>query len=138
MRFALAAVGFVFAACTDALPCSTCPEMEGAYAVSWEAPTGNCAVGVTRTTGLNVTRVGSSLHSTVAGQQLTGTLYDTYDFSLSGGIDVSYTLRGRLALGAHDAGAQAIHLVGTLRTSARGRDAGTFCDTDEKFTADKI
>ena len=98
MRFAVAAVVLTMTACTDALPCSSCPAIEGAYAVSWEAPMSSCSVGVPRTTGLSFTRVGSSLHSTVAGQPLTGTLYDTYDFTLSGGIDVSYSLRGRLVL----------------------------------------
>ena len=137
MRFALLASALIFAACTDASPCGKCPAMEGTYRVMWEAPVSRCAVGATRMANLIFTRAGSGLQSTVGEQPLTGTLFDTYDFTLSGGLEVSYFLKGRLVLGGSaDAGSPAIHLVGTLRSSVRA-DGGTFCDTDEPFTADK-
>ena len=138
MRFALVVSALSFAACTDASPCGKCPAMEGTYRVIWAAPESRCAVGATRMADLVFTRAGSNLQSTVAEQQLAGTLFDTYDFTLSGGVEVAYFLKGRLVLvGSTDAGSPAVHLVGSLRSSVRA-DGGTFCDTDEQFTADKI
>ena len=129
------------AACTDSLPCSNCPAMEGTYAFTWQAPTTN-VTGCSRLTTprpsmLTFNRVGSSLTSSLDGQELRGTLFDTYDFTLSGGVDIASNLRGRLVTGS-DAGA--IRLTGTLRTSLGVADAGLGhrCDYEEKFVADKL
>lgn len=85
-----------------------------------------------RPSNLNVSREGSRVTTLIGGQELRGTLYDTYDFSLNGG---PYQLRGRAVVGSasSDGG---VHLVGTLLTDAS--DGGATCLVSESFTADKI
>ncbi len=139
MRFrsAILVLGLAFASCTDVLPCSTCPTMEGPYTFTWATTTTNdsCPLPAAPPASVTFTRVGSSLRTALGSQELSGTLFDTYDFTLSGGLDTSYNLRGRLVTrGTGDAGV--ISLTGSLRT--RLTDAkGGICDFDSKFTAAK-
>jgi hypothetical protein len=129
----------ILAACTDALPCSVCPAMEGTYAATWEtAVNSGCpAQAVSRPTTLTFTRVGSSITTLLAGQQLTGTLFDTYDFTATGGFETFYSLRGRLVVPTSADAGSAVHLTGALRSSFAA-DAGSTCELEEKFTAKKL
>jgi len=121
--------------CTDALPCAgaSCPPIEGAYLVSWEtSTTADCDLMGPRPPNLNISREGSRVTTLMGGVLLAGNLYDTYDFSLSGG---PYSLRGRAVVGSasSDGG---VHLTGTLITDAV--DGGASCRVQEGFSADKI
>lgn len=130
-----AAAALLALACTDALPCagSSCPPIEGAYLVSWQtSTTADCTMMGPRPSNLNVSREGSRVSALIGGLQLTGNLYDTYDFSLSGG---PYSMRGRAVVGSasSDGG---VRLTGTLITDAT--DGGASCRVQEGFTADKL
>lgn len=137
MRTALAAAAALatLAACTNALPCSTCPPLAGTYSVSWlralQAGDGCPATGPQPPT-LTFTQGGSTAAVLVGGVQLTGTVYDTFDFSLSGNqVDVSYVLRGTVVAtdSATDAG---VRVLGSLTTRTEA------CELREDYTGDKI
>lgn len=76
----------LLAGCTDAMPCSTCPPIEGTWFLQYLAPDFPCDGGMPAAPPPTVsfTREGSVLRSAIDGIALTGTLYDTYDFSLNG------------------------------------------------------
>ncbi|MBL9038309.1 MAG: hypothetical protein JNG84_07345 [Archangium sp.] len=123
--------------CTDVLPCTACPPMEGTYTVAWQAapPSGTCTVPGPRPPEWTIERTGSSISTSLDGSVLTGTVYDTYDFTLSGGVDgPSFALRGRVVVGLSDAGVQ---LMGSLRTRSTGALDASCNDIDERFVADK-
>jgi hypothetical protein len=74
-------------ACTNAQPCSTCPPIEGVWFLQYVAPVFPCDAGTplpTPPNALQLQREGSVLRSVLDGIELTGTLYDTYDFTLNG------------------------------------------------------
>jgi hypothetical protein len=126
------------AACTDAFPCTSCPDIAGTYVASWSRTPGFvCAGAGPRPTTFSLTQVGEVLRSTLADQPLQGTLFDTYDFTLSGDWEgVHEGLWGRAALGgagtSPDAGTT-VRLQGTLTTSPG--DGG--CLVSDDFTADR-
>lgn len=123
--------------CGDATPCRACPAIEGAYVVSWQngTPMGGCPATGPQPATLNFTRLASTVRVTVGGEELAGTLYDTYDFTLQGGHDTSYSMRGRVILlsPSTDGG---VRVTGSLTTRAT-TDAGA-CELEEKFTGDKL
>jgi len=86
---------------------------------------------------LNITQEGNKVSVLLGGDELRGTLYDTYDFSMSGGqTDTTYTLRGRAVVGSADAGRASVRLVGSL--ISRADAAKTGCQLQEEYTADRI
>lgn len=106
--------GFIFAAllinsCSTGAPCSSCPKMEGRYAMTYKDPTvesPDCAT-VTSPPGpltIEITRSGAEIRSTFNGTPARGMLQDTSDFSLlgtaepdggtDGGSQTTLTLRG--------------------------------------------
>ncbi len=127
--------------CSDALPCSsTCPPIEGVYLLSWTAgtPTGGCTLTGPQPSNLNFSRAGSTVRVPVGGVELSGTLFDTWDFSVSGGsLQRSYSLKGRVTTTgpSSDAG---VRLLGSLftRESPDGGVGG--CSIEERYTADKL
>ncbi len=100
----------------------------------------NCPTTGPRPVNLNLTLEGNRLSTLVGGDELRGTLYDTYDFSVSGGhSDTTYTLRGRAVVGtATDGGAgtPTVHLVGSLFSRTNFASAG--CELKEDYTADRL
>lgn len=109
----------VLAGCSgnDAKPCNTCPQVAGNWTFQFEAagePSAACAQ-LQRTTppaSFSVTQVGSSLGSELEGVEVRGTLYDTYDFGLSG------TANGE------DGGVTSVSLNGRYVPNVAGTDAG--------------
>lgn len=117
----------------------------GAYLVSWQTgfPQSGCPEQGPRPVNFNVSQRGNQLSVLVGGEELRGTLYDTYDFSLTGGRALaSYSLRGRAVVDtmatAADAGSMTTgaRLYGTLFTRT-GSDA-TPCDLSEGYAADRL
>jgi hypothetical protein len=128
-------------ACSGAKPCVDCPAIEGAYSVSWLAPdsTNGCPAGARgpQPTSLNFSRGGSTIHTTVGGYDLAGTLYDTFDFTVSGGDDtVAYSMQGRLVPvdPITDAG---VRLQGSMTTTKTPTSASS-CQVIERYNATKL
>lgn len=100
----------------------------------------NCPSTGPRPLNFNLVLQGNRVSTLVGGDELRGTLYDTYDFSVSGGhADTTYTLRGRAVLGtAADGGAGTlpVHLVGSLFSRTNVASAG--CELKEDYTADRL
>lgn len=130
----------VLAACEDVRPCTSCPQIAGAYLVSWQRGVAqpDCPTTGPRPIEFNVTQTGNRVSALIGGDELRGTLYDTYDFSMTGGhSDTSYTLRGRAVVGgAADGGGSSVRLVGSLLTRADAATTG--CQLQEAYTADRI
>lgn len=134
------------AACGDQRPCSSCPDLSGAYLASWRQGIAlmGCPAEGPRPVNLNVTQRGNQLSVLVGGQELRGTLYDTFDYSVSGGLSAaSYTLRGRAVVGTTSAPADggvapaaSVRLVGTLFSRTGAASAG--CELAEDYTADRL
>ncbi|MCA2976857.1 MAG: hypothetical protein INH41_04025 [Myxococcaceae bacterium] len=129
-------------ACGDQRPCTACPALTGPYLISWQrgVPADGCPARGPVPVNLTLSQQGNRLSTLVDGLELRGTLFDTYDFSLNGGLDdLGYTLRGRAVvdgpLALPDGGAPQparVRLVGSLN-SRKGA-----CDLSEPFTADRL
>jgi hypothetical protein len=93
-----------------------------------------------RPVNLTLTQAGNRLSSLVDGIEVRGTLFDTFDFSLTGSLEaLEYSLRGRAVVsgptGRADGGqgsASTVRLVGSL--SSRTAQ----CDLTEQYTADRL
>jgi hypothetical protein len=120
---------FVYGCPGEVRPCTTCPPIEGGWTLVFEAPReGGCAEeGPEPSSRLDLERTGAALRGTLGEAQLRGTLYDTYDLTLSGastGADggvVSTVLRARYVPaigGGADGGLD--RLVGSLSVAPSG------------------
>jgi hypothetical protein len=117
----------------------------GPYLVSWQQGVAQmgCPAEGPRPVNLNFTQMGNQLSVLLGGEDLRGTLFDTYDFSLAGGRgQVAYSLRGRAVTGGPtstvDGGmAQGtVRLVGSLSSNS---SAGAItCDLTERYTGDRL
>lgn len=119
----------------------------GAYLASWQSgfPQDGCPAMGPRPVNLNFSQTGNQLSVLVGGEELRGTLYDTYDFSMIGGrSENTYSLRGRAVVGnptsTADGGTAAggVRLVGSLSIRSSGMTAATACDLTENYTADRL
>lgn len=142
------ALAAVIAACSgNESPCTSCPQMAGAYLVSINdsmstASSGCATLGVGDPQGLlSISQQGAGLNGSYSGFSLTGTLYDSFDFQLSGfqadgGVPTSnnLALSARFVPAAPDAGAS---LVGSMSTQYQGTTGGTSatCTQYLPFTA---
>lgn len=134
---------FVFAGCSDAVPCSTCPPVEGVYAVSWSAldagtpgDGGSCPLMGPRVASWTFTQKGAQVNTTIESVSLGGTLYDSYDLALSGSEStLSYRLRATVIPEgtSMDAG---VRLQGTFTTRTLPV-TGDPCEVNESFTAQR-
>ncbi len=118
-------------ACTDSLPCSDCPAVEGVWFLQYVAPDFPCDAGALAAPPATVsfTREGSVMRTAIDGVQMSGTLYDTFDFQLGGqqpGGGLFVQLRATYVGGAADGGET---LVGGRL--ARSTDQ---CRDDRRFT----
>jgi hypothetical protein len=100
-------------------PCTNCPPIEGTYSLEFAPgtlPTDCTAIGVQLPRGpLEIERTGPTLNASLDGVELTGTLYQTYDFTLlssptprDGGSD-TWTLSGRYIPVLRDGGTAQIN-----------------------------
>ena len=119
------------AACSDAQPCSSCPNIQGVYDLRFDDSSGTPAecvtLGVSDPVGpLTLGQFGSGLTGTLGGTALRGTLYDTFDFSLSGvpdsdgGTTGGVTLHCRFIQGVADGGDSLRGTWGTTVHQSRG------------------
>lgn len=135
VALAAALVALAFTACTNAAPCTTCPPLAGTYSVSWQRAlqvADGCAATGPQPQTLTFSQAGATASVLVDGYKLSGSVYDTYDFSLSATqTDVSYVIQGTVIPtdAALDAG---VRIVGSLTTRT---DA---CEIRENYTGDKI
>lgn len=106
--------------------------MAGAWAVTYEAQLGGQQCPMPGE-ALNVEQAESNLRADFSGQELNGTLYDTYDFTLRSAAagEPYYSMRGRFVPGTPDAGER---LSGTLQREVRA-DGGSGCALNVPFTA---
>ncbi|GMU62259.1 MAG: hypothetical protein AMXMBFR34_40220 [Myxococcaceae bacterium] len=127
--------GFALASCTNAAPCSVCPPLAGTYAVSWKRAlqvSEGCPLSGPQPVTLTFSQAGSTASTLVNGIELQGSVYDTYDFSLSGtGVVGGYVLRGTVIPtdAATDAG---VRVIGNLTSRTEN------CELREDYAGDKI
>ncbi len=99
----------VLAGCGDERPCNECPEVSGTWTLAFdsgEVPAGCTETQVLPDAPLVLTQVGSSLSGTLGELAVTGTLYESRDFSLratqadeTSGALATHTLGGQFAQG---------------------------------------
>jgi hypothetical protein len=145
-------VFLLLVACGDTKPCADCPAIDGIYAMNWGLATGQaCSTNTFHPATLELSQAGSVLRSQFGHALLQGALFDSYDFTLTGGSTTRYQLRGRAVVSTKkvDAGLSAdggvaedaavapsrVRLVGTLTTAATAEDGG--CNLREEFTGDR-
>ncbi|MFL5318727.1 MAG: hypothetical protein ACJ790_03655 [Myxococcaceae bacterium] len=120
---------------SDNQTCSTCPKVEGTWAITSGQPDQACSNGKAPPSSLTITRVGSTIRSTIEGNELTGTVFDTFDFTLSGatggstgGADAGVRvpdhveLRAKFIEGTGDGGVDTFHGTWAFTPAA---DAGS-------------
>lgn len=129
----LALLGLLLSlSCTDAAPCTSCPPIEGVWFLQYTEPTFPCDAGTPTTPPATVsfTREGSVMRGAIEGVTLSGTLYDTYDFTLAGQSmngDLTVNLRGLyIAPDKPDAGSDRITSGTLARSTASCRDERRF------------
>lgn len=131
----------VLGACSDAAPCSSCPPIDGVYAVSWadavaSGDGGSCSQRGPRVPTWTFAERGAQVTATIAGVNLGGTLYDTYDLVLSGAEGtLNYRLRA-LTIPEGPSTDAGVKLQGTF-TTRTVPDTGEPCSVDETFTAQR-
>jgi len=126
-------LAWAVAGCDSAQPCPTgsCPVVNGAWSMSWTdgfRPAG-CMEQGPRPMMLNFVQSNSDLKTTVGGQDLSGTILDTWTFTLNGGQTPGYSLHGTALSDGADAG---IHLEGSLTV------VGSECTIDDGFVGQKL
>ncbi|HEX8701124.1 MAG TPA: hypothetical protein VF815_19925 [Myxococcaceae bacterium] len=126
-------------------PCSTCPAIEGTYELEFAPgalPADCTAIGVQLPRGpLEIERTGPNLSASLDGVALSGTLFQSYDFTLlsssgpgDGGTD-TFTLNGRYIPQVTDGGTA--QLTGTFSGNySRTPPQGTRrCTLTRSYTA---
>lgn len=125
-------------ACSDTQPCRTCPPVDGVYAVSW-ADAGVSDAGACpgpRVPDWTLAQRDTRVTSTIAGVNLGGTIYDSYDLVLSGSEGtLSYRLRA-LTIPEGSGADAGIRLQGTFTTRTLPA-SGDPCEVNEAFTAQR-
>lgn len=120
-------------ACTNAQPCVSCPAIEGVWFLQYIAPDFPCDAGTPAAPPMTVafTREGSVVRGAIDGVMMSGTVYDTFDFTLSGQLpngSNTVNLRGIYRPPTRsDAGDEILYNGVLVRTSAACRD-------DRRFT----
>lgn len=146
---ALAALAAAAGACTDAVPCSACPSLAGHYELAFEeqSRSPDCAVlpSPAQPSAVDLAQVGSTCRTTVAGLDLVGTVFDSWDFVLNGTASPdggtgsqSISVRGRFVPppSGQDGGSS---IQGTWTSAARQEVAGAArnCSVELKFTGNR-
>ncbi len=135
----LASLLAAVAGCSDAVPCQTCPDVAGTYTLGWSdggATDQPCDAPGPRPGMLTLRQSRSIINATVGEVALSGTLYDTYDLTMTGlTSSESYQLRALVTpTGTSLDGG--IRLTGTLLVRRSGTDDGG-CDTRDAFEGTK-
>lgn len=140
MRVAVSVMAlFGVVACSDALPCTSCPPIDGVYAVTWLADGGspNAECPGPRVPTWTLAQRGTQVTSTIGDVTLGGTYYDSYDLLMSA-PSVAQTWRLRaLVIPTGTSLDGGIRLDGTFTTSRPSGDGGAPCESAETFTAQR-
>lgn len=134
-------MAMLVSACSDAQPCRSCPPIDGVYAVSWadagtSADAGSCPQSGPRVPSWTLAQRQTTVTATIAGVNLGGTLYDTYDLVLSGSEGaLTYRLRA-LTIPEGPSTDAGVRLQGTFTTRTLPA-SGEPCEVDETFTAQR-
>jgi hypothetical protein len=135
-RFAV--LGLLMLACDNTSPCTTCPPIAGAWALQYESGISNgcgqAGFGA-MPTSLVVQQESSVLHATFDGVATSGSLFDNFQFRLTGmgdpsadgGVPKIVELKGLYVPSSTDGGERIVD--GNL---SRGLDT---CDEETPFTA---
>lgn len=138
---ALVLTTVVLMSCTDSQPCRNCPSVQGTYAMAWAdagTVTEGCSLEGPRPPMLTLTHRDSNVTTSIGNSMIGGTLYDTYDLSLSGGDDgFTYKLRA-LSIPEGGGGDAGMSLRGSLTTGRVDTSSGEYCEAAESFTAQRI
>ncbi len=135
MRLPVLTVCLAFTACSSALPCTSCPPVDGTYAVSW-VDGGNEGCPGPRVPTWKLTEKAPQVTTTLNDIPLGGTLYDSYDLLLTGGeVGLTYRLRA-LVIPEGTSTDAGVRLQGTL-TSRVTPSGGEACESVETFTAQR-
>jgi hypothetical protein len=133
------------AGCTEAVPCSTCPPVDGVYSVSWadggtaemRADGGSCSAPSPRPASWTLTQRGANVTTVIESINLGGTLYDTYDLALTGtSSGISYRVRA-LVIPEGTSVDGGIRLQGTFTTRVLPENGDT-CEVSDTFTAQRV
>lgn len=142
-RFVLLVIpAFAWWACSDALPCRSCPPVDGVYEVTWgDAGTtsldGGCSVAVPKVDAWTFTQRETNVTTTIADVAMGGTMLDTYDLVLSGSRPgVTYRLRA-LAIPSGTSADAGMKLQGNLAARVV-EQSGDLCVASETFTAQRV
>jgi hypothetical protein len=141
-----AAVSIGAAGCSDVQPCSSCPQLDGTYALKWTHASTGCGQLAATPATVQVGQIRSTLTAVLGATSLQGTLYDSYDFVLTGFEGTTHLMfrgyavpGGTVDAGVTDGGLStrtSITLNGTLTTSDSASDAG--CDAKDDFIGTRI
>jgi hypothetical protein len=139
---AMTALLLVASACDTLAPCasaSQCPQLAGSYLMSWENAFNNtCGRNGPRPLSLTFTQALSTGGTTINGVNLSGSIFETNEFTMSGSNLVErYSLRGTVVAtsSSSDAGTR---IVGALTTTISSADGGLSCSLKEEYIGDKI
>ena len=132
MKLHRLAILLLAVSCSEGQPCTDCPPIEGTWFLQYVAPDFPCDGGTLAAPQMTVsfTREGSVVRAAIDGVQLNGTLYDSYDFSLSGqmpGGSLFVQVRGIYTASGADAGGETL-------TSGRLARSTNACREDRRFT----
>ncbi|MBX7116719.1 MAG: hypothetical protein K1X64_20505 [Myxococcaceae bacterium] len=129
--------------CSSAAPCGMCPNVEGRYTLVYEQGTlsAGCMGAYQPAPEIALSRTGAALTANYGSAALKGTLYDTYDMTLTGqeelgaGNPVTTLFRARYIepLPGSDAGAT---LDGRVSRDQTMPDGGV-CSVEHKLTGHK-
>ncbi len=131
----------VLVGCSEAQPCSSCPPVDGTYAVTWVdgggVTTNDCTLEGPRPPSWTLVQRGANVTTAIEQVAIGGTYFDSYDMLLTGGeTGVSYRLRA-LAVPNGVMPDGGMDLRGSL-TSRKVDDAtGELCEVTDSFTAQR-
>lgn len=137
----LVTLGVVVTGCTDAVPCHSCPPVDGVYAVDWgdggsSMDAGRCPVTGPRVPTWTLLQRDTQITATIAGVNLGGTLYDSYDLVLSGAEGTLNYRMHALTIPEGTSTDGGIKLRGTFTTRTVPA-TGDPCEVNEAFTAQR-
>ncbi|MHB8873433.1 MAG: hypothetical protein ACYC8T_07070 [Myxococcaceae bacterium] len=132
--------------CGDARPCSSCPQLSGSYDMVYEeqSRSADCAVlpVAPAPSPLELIQFGSSVRAGDGGPALSGTVYDSWEFTLTGTLAVDggasedqVSARARFVPPARADGGSTVIRGSWSQTARReGPQAPRTCSVDLAFT----
>jgi hypothetical protein len=138
--FPVLAAMLLAAGCSGQPLCVHCPAIGGTFSISWEsAPEDlSCAILGPRPRAITFTQYRAGVQATVGPVTLGGSIFDSWDFALSGGsTEVSYSMNGHVVplVSSADAGVSLVGVFSTRSSEEPSNSPRTACQLRENFTA---